>query len=569
MTTDKPTTPILLSRRRFLQGTAASALALWLAGCESAANRLANTSPAPGATSQPRVLRLNMPLNRGDIGGAADPGCSGAYHSYFINSLMFSALIALDAHLQPTPDLAASWQPNADGAVWRFALRKNLSWTDGTPITAYDFEWAIKRNLAPTLYCGGQYWQLVDLKGARAFYTGETTDANSIGVRALDDLTLEVTLENPSAYFINLASLPSFMALPRHVVEKVGDQAWTRPENVVSNGPFRLAEWVTEKQMIFTPNPNYHGSAPGVDRLEVNMIRQESTALSAFEAGELDMVEVPVAELGRVRADPQLSRQLQANAELSTMHLRLSVQIKPLDDVRMRQAFALAIDRETLCNKVLPGIGQPAYQFLPPNMLGYDGQLGRELAFNPLRARELLAAAGYKNGADVPLVYWQYEQNETYQTLFEALQAMILENLGVRTELAPTEAGARQAWRAQRPLRPHFYRQLWGADYPDPHNFMTVLYTTPPPQADLWKTTPELIYSNRTFDDLVRQAARELDPTRRAALYQQCERILVLNDPALIPLYYVMRHRLIKPQVQGLIINGMGAPALRQVRLVV
>ncbi|MBK6433323.1 peptide ABC transporter substrate-binding protein [Candidatus Amarolinea dominans] len=560
--------PHNLTRREFLTASLASAATLLIAGCQPVTDGASRINPAPSATPRPRVLRINMPLNRGDIGAAADPGCSGAYHSYFINSLMFSALIALDAHLQPTPDLAASWQINDDGTVWRFRLRKDVAWSDGTPVTAHDFAWAIKRNLAPTLYCGGQYWQLVDIQGARAFYTGETADANRVGVRALDDLTLEVTLENPSAYFINLASLPSFMALPRQVVEKAGDQAWTKPANVVSNGPFRLAEWIPEKQMIFTPNPGYHGGAPGVDRLIVNMIRQESTALSAYEAGELDMVEVPVAELGRVRADATLSQELQSNAELTTMHLRLSVQIKPLADVRMRHAFALAIDRETLCNKVLPGIGQPAYQFLPPNMLGHDGQLGRELAFDPARGRALLIAAGYASGKEVPLVYWQYEQNETYQTLFEALQAMILENLGVRTELAPTEAGARQAWRAQRPLRPHFYRQLWGADYPDAHNFMTVLYTTPPPQADLWKTAPELIYSNRTFDDLVRQASRELDPVKRAALYQQCERILVLDDPAIIPLYYVMRHRLIKPALQGLIINGMGAPAFRQVRLV-
>lgn len=556
-----------LTRRQFLRTSVAAAASLWLASCESAATHFAAKTPAPNPTPSPRILRLNMPLNRGDIGAAADPGCSGAYHSYFINGLMFSALIALDEHLQPTPDLAASWQPNDDGSVWRFTLRPGLTWTDGAPLTAADFEWAVKRNLSPKLYCGGQYWQLVDIAGARPYYTGEAADAGGVGIRALDDLTLEVTLENPSAYFINLASLPSFMALPRQTVEKAGDQAWTQPANIVSSGPFRLVEWVPEKQMVFTPNPTYHNGAPGVDRLIVNMIRQESTVLAAYEAGELDMIEVPVAELGHVRADPRLGQQLQSNAELSTMHLRLSVQLKPFDDVRVRQAFALAIDRETLCNKVLPGIGQPAYQFLPPNLLGHDGQIGRELAFDPARARALLAAAGYANGQEMPLVYWQYEQNQTYQTLFEALQAMLLENLGVRTELAPTEAGARQAWRAQRPLRPHFYRQLWGADYPDPHNFMTVLYTTPPPQADIWKTAPELIYSNRTFDDLVRRASQELDPAKRAALYQQCERILVLDDPAIIPLYYVMRHRLIQPAVQGLIINGMGAPALRQVRL--
>ncbi len=560
----------LITRRDFLRISALGALSVLLADCAPPIP-VDDQAPAAGspppASPRPRILRLNMPLNRGDVGAAADPGCSGAYHSYFINSLMFSALIALDENLQPTPDLAASWQPDADGTVWRFVLRPDATWSDGNRITAHDFEWAVKRNLAPALYCGGQYWQLVDLKGARAYYTGEEKDVATVGIRALDDLALEVTLENPSAYFLNLASLPSFMALPQKTIAQAGDQDWTRPQNVVGDGPFRLVEWTPEQQMVFEPNPTYHLGPPGVDRLVVNMIRQESTALAAYEAGELDMVEVPPAELARIRSDPRLGPQLQSNPELSTMHLRLSVQLKPFDDVRVRHAFALAIDRETLVERVLQGIGQPAYQFLPPNLLGHDDQIGRELAFDPDKARALLAAAGYPGGKEMPLIYWQYDQNETYQTLFEALQAMLLEHLGVRTELAPTEAGARQAWRLQRPLRPHFYRQLWGADYPDPHNFMTVLYTTPPPQADLWQKAPELIYSNPAFDALVQQAARAMDPARRADLYRQCEQILVLDDPAIIPLYHPVRHRLINPAVQGLIINGMGAPNFRRVRL--
>lgn len=560
-----PTPPSPLSRRDFLRTSAAGALTALLAGCTS----LFATPPAPGSPSRPRVLRLNMPLNRGDVGAGADPGCSGAYHSYFVNSLMFAALVYLDERLQPASDLAASWQSSDDGAAWRFTLRPDLRWSDGQPVTAHDFEWAVKRNLAPDLYCGGQYWQLVDIAGARAYYTGETADASTVGIRALDDLTLEVALENPAAYFLSLAALPSFMPLPRHIVEQAGQQDWIQPQLVAGNGPFLLTEWIPEQRMVFAPNPGFHAGPPGVDRLELNMIRQESTALAAYEAGELDMVEVPPAELARIRNDPRLGPELQSNPELTTMHLRLSVQLKPFDDVRVRHAFALAIDRETLVQKVLPGIGRAAYQFLPPNLLGHDGETGRELAFDPGRGRELLTEAGYPSGRDMPLVYWQYEQNETYQTLFEALQAMLLEHLGVRTELAPTEAGARQAWRTERPLRPHFYRQLWGADYPDPHNFMAVLYTTPPPQADIWQNTPELIYSNAQFDQTVRQAAREQDPARRAELYRRCEQILVLEDPAIIPLYHALRHRLIKPTVQGLIINGMGAPNLRQVRLTV
>lgn len=214
-----PTPPSTLSRRDFLRLSAAGAAAALLAGCAP----LLGTPPAPGSTSRPRVLRLNMPLNRGDVAAGADPGCSGAYHSYFVNSLMFSALVLLDERLRPAPDLAAAWQASAGGAAWRFSLRPGLRWSDGAALTAHDFEWAVKRNLAPDLYCGGQYWQLVDIAGARPYYTGETADASTVGVRALDERTLEVALENPAAYFLSLAALPSFMALPRHVIERAGE----------------------------------------------------------------------------------------------------------------------------------------------------------------------------------------------------------------------------------------------------------------------------------------------------------------------------------------------------------
>ena len=275
------------------------------------------------------------------IGAAADPGCSAAVAQLLRQFADVQRAGRAGRTLAPTPDLAASWQPNADGAVWRFTLRPDVGWTDGQPVTAHDFEWAVKRNLAPDLYCGGQYWQLVDLQGARAFYTGETKDPAAVGIRAVDDRTLEVTLENPSAYFINLATLPSFMALPRQVIEKVGDQAWTQPENIVRNGPFRLTEWVTEKQMVFEPNPGYHGGPPGVDRLVVNMIRQESTALAAYEAGELDMVEVPPAELARVNADPRLGP--------STVELRDRHHAPP------PQRAAQAVRRRARAPRVRPG----------------------------------------------------------------------------------------------------------------------------------------------------------------------------------------------------------------------
>ncbi len=234
------------------------------------------------------------------------------------------------------------------------------------------------------------------------------------------------------------------------------------------------------------------------------------------------------------------------------MHLRLSVQLKPFDDVRVRHAFALAIDRETLCNKVLPGIGQPAYQFLPPNLLGHDGEIGRELAFDPAHGRELLAAAGYPDGKDMPLIYWQYEQNETYQTMFEALQAMLLEHLGVRTELAPTEAGARAGLARAAPAAPALLPPAVGRGLPRPAQLHgRALHHPAAPGRHLEDDAGADLQQRRRSTRLVWQAAKEQDPVRRAELYQRCEQILVIDDPAIIPLYYALRHRLIKPDRAG------------------
>jgi oligopeptide transport system substrate-binding protein len=571
----------MISRRKFLEIAAASAAAAALASCTPSVVTQVVTSvveqtkvvteketqiiekeitstPAPAL----RVLNLNQPLNAPDVGVNVDPGQSTQYASYFINFMMFSGLILLDKDLKPIPDMAESWTISTDTKVYTFKLRKDIKFDDGTPITAKDFVWTIIRNITPGLP-SAQAWQLADIAGANEFYAGTSTDASTVGVKALDDYTLEVTLAHQSAYFINVCSLPAFMPLPKAAIEAAGNEKWTRPETVKCSGPFKLVEWIPGSRMEFVVNPNYHNAKPGVDRVILNQITAEATAIAAYESGDLDIVDVPAGEFPRVSADPVLSKEMIVTPELGIFHLVFTFQ-KPLNDVKVRHAIAMSIDKETLCTTIIPGIGAPAYEFLPPGLVGYDPTTGSELKYNPEGAKKLMVDAGYPDGKGFPDVYFSYGANPTYQTIFEALQAMIKASINVTIILAPgdqTSAGVKVS------DKPRLWRQFWGADYPDSHNFMSILYTCAPPSDTGRYGKTDLFYCSKKFDDLVWAAAAEVDRDKRAALYKQCEQEFIVDNPAVIPLYYTARTRLVKPYVKGLLINGSGAPSIRAVSI--
>jgi len=315
--------------------------------------------------------------------------------------------------------------------------------------------------------------------------------------------------------------------------------------------------------MEFVVNENYHNAKPGVDRVILNQITAEATAIAAYESGDLDIVDVPAGEFPRVRDDAVLSQEMIVTPELGVFHLVFTFQ-KPLDDVKVRHAIAMSIDKETLCNTIIPGIGTPAYEFLPPGLVGYDANTGSELKYNPEGARQLMVEAGYPDGAGFPDVYFSYGANTTYQTIFESLQAMIKASINVTIILAPgdqTSAGVTVS------DKPRLWRQFWGADYPDSHNFMSILYTCAPPSDTARYGKTELYYCSEKFDTLVWEAAAEVDTEKRAALYKQCEQEFIVDNPAVIPLYYTARTRLVKPYVKGLIINGSGAPSIRAISL--
>ncbi|HEY3340748.1 MAG TPA: peptide ABC transporter substrate-binding protein, partial [Anaerolineae bacterium] len=421
---------------------AASTAAATSASADAAAPTTAAATEAPkatdaaAATTAPagtgsKVLTLNSPAFSGDPGVGSDPGCSGGTITVFMNQFMFSSLVYFDKDMKPQPDAAESWTVNSDSTVWTFKLRKDLKWTDGTPITAKDFEWTIKRNASPDISCGngglGIIYMIDIIKGVTEYSSKKTTDPSTIGVKAVDDYTLEFTLTQPAGYFIQMVAYPTYAPLPQKMIEQFGkDTKWTQPDHVLSNGPFKLTEWVTDQQYTLAANENWYGygdTKPGTDKIVVKMIKNEATGVAAYETGELDVIEAPAGDLPRLQSDATEKDQLHSYNALSTQYMIFPVNAKPFDDIRVRQALSMAVDRETLANSVLPGTISPAYQFLPPTMLGYDAQLNSELHYNPDKARELLTAAGFDGGKGFPSFFINSNQTDVYQTLFEAIQS--------------------------------------------------------------------------------------------------------------------------------------------------
>ncbi len=571
-----------LTRRKFLKAAGLTTAGTMLANCTPPATSAPAATAAPVATEVPmateapkptvatvavnKTLNLNMAAYYGDPGAGVDPGCSGGAHTILVDQLLFSSLVYFDKDMVPQPDCAESWSINKDSTVWTFKLRKDLKWTDGTAITAKDFEWTVKRNSGPDMTCNpgaqGIVYMLDVIKGVSDYANKITTTPDGIGVKALDDYTLEFTMNEPSGYFIQMAQYTTYAPLPRKAIEDFGkDTKWIRPEHILSNGPFKLTEWVQDQQMTLVANTNWHGyggNAPTTDKIVIKMIKSEATAIAAYETGELDVIEVPSGELARVTKDAKLGAEVHPFNDLLTQYMIIPIGSKPFDDIRVRHALSMAIDREILSKAVLQGAVSPAYQILPPTMLGYDAQLNSELQYNPDKAKQLLADAGFPGGKGFPSFFINSNATDQYQTMFEAIQAMFKEVLGINMELALMDAGARGKWRDDKPYKLHLWRERWGMDFPDSHNTMSFMVASKQKNLKTNADHPEFEYKNTKFTDLVGQAAKEVDAKKRAEMYKQADRILCFEDPAIIPIYYALSNLMIKPRVSGYWLSGMG-----------
>jgi oligopeptide transport system substrate-binding protein len=353
-------------------------------------------------------------------------------------------------------------------------------------------------------------------------------------VRALDEVTLVVELEGPTGYFLHLLTQNTTYPVPRHVVEAHGE-AWTEPGNIVTNGPFRLEAWQRGESMVLARNPEYYGRFRGnLQRVELSLLADPSARLEMYEANGSDILDItyfPTAELDHARK--RHAGEYVSLPWLRTTYVGFDVRRSPFDDPRLRRAFVLATDRETLADVVLRGQDSPATGgFVPPGMPGYSA--GISLPYNPEQARQLLAEAGYPGGFGFPVVDALMGPGRESQGGY--LQAQWRKNLGVEITWEIIELGT--YLRLEREL-PAVFLLAWGADYPDPDSFLRVFFRWYDPE---W-------WRNEAYDRLVEEARRVMDQGERMRLYGQADRILV-EEAAIMPLTYRRLHLLVKPWVK-------------------
>jgi ABC-type oligopeptide transport system substrate-binding subunit len=510
------------ARRAYEEGCA-----LW-----QRAGEVEPTVPMPPA---PHALRVGSDLSPTTL----DPVESNSPVSYALVAQLFSGLVDLTQEMDIVPDVAQTWEVSEGGRHYIFHLRDDVRWSDGVPVTAGDFEYAWKRRLDPVTARPNSSL-LYDIGGARAFHLGQVSDPGSVGVRALDPTTLVVELEEPAAYFLQL--LEAAFPVPRHVVEVHGE-AWTAMENLVTNGPFRLESWQPGQLLVMVRNPAYHGPFRGnIHRLEWSSPADPWGALECYEAGDLDVsFQGSSAEIDRVRQ--RHGEDYVSPPAATTHYLAFDASRRPFDDPRLRQAFALATDRDRLADVLMRGGVSPASGGLvPPGLPGHCPGIG--LPHDPDRARKLLAEAGYPGGSGFPTV----ESLVTDPLLVPpstCLQEQWREVLEVDIRWEHVE-WARYLDRVEREP-PNLSLFGWIADYPDPASFLS---DCPFRRRSGWR--------NEVYDRLVAEAKGARDERERIELYRQAERTLVAEVP-ILPLFYQSWHLLVKPWVRRFPVSSICA----------
>jgi oligopeptide transport system substrate-binding protein len=444
--------------------------------------------------------------------------------------------------LMPVPGMAERWDISPDGLVYTFYLR-DAKWSNGEPVTASDFIRSYRRILTPTL--GSLYsYMLHPIKNAKAFNEGEITDSSQLGLREIDRRTLEITLECPTPYLLNMMA-HHYTWWPVHLptVEKHGDpyrpgNRWTRPENYVGNGPFILAEWVPNSVIRMRKNPDYWDAETvrlnGIDFLPIESVDSEERS---FRAGQLHVTyELPNAKIDAYRRNnPEL---LRMDDYMATYFYRLNMTHPAMQDKRVRHALSQAIDRQAIVETVTRGGQRPAFALTPPDTKGFTPRA--QVKFDIEGAKQLLAEAGFPGGRGLPTIEIHYNTSENHRAIAETIQQMWKRNLGIETTLRNEE------WKVYLDSQSHtnyvVSRAGWTGDYPDPNTFLDTFLSYSGNNRTGW--------NNPEFDRLLHEAACTVDEAGRYELFQQAEAIL-LDDLPVIPLYYYTRVYLLHPAVKN------------------
>ncbi|SMF40673.1 peptide ABC transporter substrate-binding protein [Paenibacillus barengoltzii] len=499
-----------------------------------------------------QTLRINLSAEPPTF----DPAQAQDSQANTVLKLMYEGLTRMDESGQVIPAAAENW--DIDGTKYTFHLRKDAKWSNGDPVTANDFVFAWERVLSPNTDPAAPYaYQLYYLKNAQEYNEGTITDFSQVGVKAVDDYTLEVELVAPTPYFLGLTSFYTFYPVHQSVKD---DPKWAVDQSkMIVNGAFTLTNWVKGQTIEVTKNENYWDKANiKLNKITMSLVNSSATELASYQNNELDRAGAPNGEIPTDQIPilkDQLKDELDIKGIASTYYYEFNVTAKPFDNVNIRRAFSMAIDRQKIVDNVTLGGQVPAFGFVPPGIKGVNDEYRNEhkddyFAENLEEAKKLLEQGMQEEGyTKLPEITLTYNSSEAHKKIALAVADMWKTNLGVDVK---TE---NQEWAVfienRQNLNYQIARAGWSADYNDPMTFL-----------DMWVTgggNNDTGFSNEEYDKLIQEAKTTDDMAVRDKNFARAEEILIKENQVLMPIYYYTNVSATKPWLKGVVLDYSGA----------
>jgi ABC-type transport system substrate-binding protein len=518
----------------------------FIAGCNTTGNKGGGGSSG-SATSAGNVLRYPLTTEPTSL----DPARVEDGTTIDLIQQVFEGLVMWNERNEIAPNLAEKWELSSDGKTYTFHLKKGIKFHNGREVTAEDFKYSLTRACDPKMKSQTVQSYLKDIVGAMDVNAGKATEIS--GIKVVDPYTLQITLDGIKPYWLGNMTYPCAYVVCKEEVAKGGGEI---NENALASttgtGPFKFAEVQRNNLVRLEAFAIYHGGRPKLDGILRPIVKDAGQRLNKYQVGELDIVEISPADLDRVQSDPTLQGDLKSFPRAATWYLGLNQDAadSPYTKREVRQAFAMAINKEEIIKVAMKGQADIANNIIPPGIKGRNESI-KALPFDPAKARQLLAQAGYPDGNGFPPLTLSYRNDlPQVKSTAEVVAQQLKTNLGIQVQQRPMEWG--QFLTEGKAKTIAFTHQRWAADYLDPQNFLSTLLHTSRQVNGQWDHPSNGVgYKNPEFDKLCDAADTERDESKRWELYAKAEQ-MAIEDAPWVPIYFQRDLELIKPRVKNL-----------------